>query len=151
MPGGGGLDRAEVAFWASAISAVGRSLARFEWGGCCGVPTMRQTQSLGRGGLPGQVGWARGRALTAMNETEPALPHCLGMVGLRLRIKHYRAKAAEAEENARQAKDPDARAHRGTGSHLCYQRAGERGHRAAVLDFLNSSAVLRRAEVTLGL
>jgi hypothetical protein len=36
------------------------------------VPTMRQTQSLGRGGLPGQVGWARGRALTAMNETEPA-------------------------------------------------------------------------------
>jgi hypothetical protein len=32
------------------------------------------------------------------------------MVDLRFRIEHYRAKAAEAEEHARQAKDPDARA-----------------------------------------
>jgi hypothetical protein len=28
------------------------------------------------------------------------------MVDLRFRVGHYRAKAAEAEENARQAKDP---------------------------------------------
>jgi hypothetical protein len=32
------------------------------------------------------------------------------MVGLRFRVKLYRAKAAEAEANARQAKDPDVRA-----------------------------------------
>jgi hypothetical protein len=31
------------------------------------------------------------------------------MVGLRVRIQHYRAKAAEAEASARQAKDPDVR------------------------------------------
>ena len=32
------------------------------------------------------------------------------MVDLRFKIEHYRAKAAEAEENARAAKDPAARA-----------------------------------------
>jgi hypothetical protein len=31
------------------------------------------------------------------------------MVDLRFKIKHYRAKAAEAEQRARQAKDPDVR------------------------------------------
>jgi hypothetical protein len=49
----------------------------------------------------------------------------LGMVGLRFRIKHYRAKAAEAEENARQAKDPDARA--------TYLKAAASWHRLADL------------------
>jgi hypothetical protein len=44
-----------------------------------------------------------------MKRSRP-LPHFLGMVDLRSRIKHYRAKAAEAEANARQAKDPDVRA-----------------------------------------
>jgi hypothetical protein len=31
------------------------------------------------------------------------------MVNLRFKIKHYRAKAAEAEQRARQAKDPNVR------------------------------------------
>jgi hypothetical protein len=47
------------------------------------------------------------------------------MVGLRFKIKHYRAKAAEAEQSARQAKDPDVR--------TTYLKAAASWHRIADL------------------
>jgi hypothetical protein len=59
------------------------------------------------------------------------------MVDLRFRVKLYRAKAAEAEASARQAKDPDVRA--------TYLKTAASWHRIA--DLLAAEALEQQSRI----